>query len=119
MANGRTFRLDPFTREGNEAFARRLASLNHHTGFINSIPENVTFLEMMGAEDVEELHIRDRWAAGDPIKSLAVPIGLRSKTDRLELNLHEKAHGPHGLLAGTTGSGKSETAASLHSLTCR
>ena len=25
------------------------------------------------------------------------------------LNLHEKAHGPHGLIAGTTGSGKSET----------
>ncbi|MFC2508780.1 MAG: FtsK/SpoIIIE domain-containing protein, partial [Bacteroides sp.] len=22
---------------------------------------------------------------------------------------HEKAHGPHGLIAGTTGSGKSET----------
>lgn len=26
----------------------------------------------------------------------------------LSLNLHEKAHGPHGLVAGTTGSGKSE-----------
>ena len=26
----------------------------------------------------------------------------------MELNLHEKAHGPHGLVAGTTGSGKSE-----------
>ena len=25
------------------------------------------------------------------------------------MNLHEKAHGPHGLVAGTTGSGKSET----------
>ncbi|WP_192932850.1 FtsK/SpoIIIE domain-containing protein [Lachnobacterium bovis] len=24
------------------------------------------------------------------------------------MNLHEKAHGPHGLVAGTTGSGKSE-----------
>nr|WP_312025509.1 FtsK/SpoIIIE domain-containing protein [Listeria ivanovii] len=26
----------------------------------------------------------------------------------MQLNLHEKAHGPHGLVAGTTGSGKSE-----------
>ncbi len=30
-------------------------------------------------------------------------------TDLVQLNLHEKAHGPHGLIAGTTGSGKSET----------
>ena len=30
-------------------------------------------------------------------------------TDLVYLNLHEKAHGPYGLIAGTTGSGKSET----------
>ena len=41
-------------------------------------------------------------------KSLAVPLGLRGKEDIVNLNLHEKAHGPHGLIAGTTGSGKSE-----------
>lgn len=40
--------------------------------------------------------------------SLAVPLGLRAKDDIVSLNLHEKAHGPHGLVAGTTGSGKSE-----------
>lgn len=36
------------------------------------------------------------------------PLGVRGQDDILELNLHEKAHGPHGLIAGTTGSGKSE-----------
>lgn len=35
-------------------------------------------------------------------------LGVRGKDDILSLNLHEKAHGPHGLVAGTTGSGKSE-----------
>ncbi|WP_353949249.1 type VII secretion protein EssC [Sporolactobacillus sp. Y61] len=108
VAGGQSFRLDPFSKKGNERFARRLASLNHQSGFTNSIPESVTFLDMMHAEDVRDLQIRKRWEEHDPIQSLAVPIGLRSKTDVLELNLHEKAHGPHGLLAGTTGSGKSE-----------
>ena len=31
-----------------------------------------------------------------PYQSLAVPIGLRGKDDLVYLNLHEKAHGPHG-----------------------
>ncbi|MDF2910018.1 MAG: essC [Sporolactobacillus laevolacticus] len=108
VANGQTFQIDPFKKAGNERFARRLASLNHRSGYTNSIPDSVTFLEMMHAEDVHDLHIKERWAQHDPIQSLAVPVGLRSKNDVLELNLHEKAHGPHGLLAGTTGSGKSE-----------
>ena len=50
-----------------------------------------------------------RWESHAPYQSLAVPIGLRGKDDLVYLNLHEKAHGPHGLIAGTTGSGKSET----------
>lgn len=108
VANGQKFKLDSFTKDGNEWFSRCLASLNHTTRFSNSIPEGVSFLEMMHAEDAGDLHIRRRWAEHDPIQSLAVPIGLRSRNDVLELNLHEKAHGPHGLLAGTTGSGKSE-----------
>src|SRR5699024_11961394 len=51
--------------------------------------------------------IRDRNVTG--VQTCALPIlGLRGKEDIVELNLHEKAHGPHGLVAGTTGSGKSE-----------
>ena len=39
---------------------------------------------------------------------MAVPLGVNVKDDIVFLNLHEKYHGPHGLVAGTTGSGKSE-----------
>ena len=39
---------------------------------------------------------------------MAVPMGVDAKNDIVYLDLHEKAHGPHGLVAGTTGSGKSE-----------
>ncbi|EMK1149986.1 hypothetical protein V8L65_003019, partial [Listeria monocytogenes] len=82
--------------------------LNHLQNLKNSIPESVTFLEMYGVERVEELNIAGRWAKNETYKSLAVPLGLRGKDDIVQLNLHEKAHGPHGLVAGTTGSGKSE-----------
>ncbi|NMD71576.1 type VII secretion protein EssC [Bacillus sp. DNRA2] len=105
----RSFTPDHFPEEFNkEDFSRSLAPLNHLQNLKNSIPESVTFLEMYGVEKVEELSISKRWAKNETYKSLAVPLGLRGKEDLVSLNLHEKAHGPHGLVAGTTGSGKSE-----------
>ena len=43
-----------------------------------------------------------------PYRTMAAPIGIRLGGEKLYLDLHEKSHGPHGLVAGTTGSGKSE-----------
>ncbi|MUK87585.1 type VII secretion protein EssC [Ornithinibacillus sp. L9] len=91
-----------------EKVSRALAPINHLQNLKNSIPESVTFLEMYGVEKVSELAISERWKQNETYKSLAVPLGLRGKDDIVQLNLHEKAHGPHGLVAGTTGSGKSE-----------
>src|SRR5699024_550791 len=91
-----------------EDVSRGLAPLHHLQTLKNSIPESVTFLEMYRVDRVEELDIATRWRQNETYKSMAVPLGLRGKDDIVELNLHEKAHGPHGLVAGTTGSGKSE-----------
>ncbi|WP_027409952.1 type VII secretion protein EssC [Anoxybacteroides tepidamans] len=102
------FMLDEHSFEGNEPFARMLRSLDHQKGMNNSIPEKVTFLEMLQTSNVKELNIEKNWFAQQTSRSLAVPIGLKGRKDVVELNLHEKAHGPHGLIAGTTGSGKSE-----------
>ena len=85
-----------------------LRTLDHQVGMTNSIPNSVSFLELFKAREIGELDIVQRWHTNESAKSLAVPIGLKGKEDIVELNLHEKAHGPHGLLAGTTGSGKSE-----------
>ncbi|MGR3741773.1 type VII secretion protein EssC [Companilactobacillus sp. DQM5] len=87
----------------------RLANLNHLEVEKNAIPETVTFLDMYNVKKIDELNIEDRWSKANTSKSLAVPLGLRGKDDLVYLNLHERAHGPHGLVAGTTGSGKSET----------
>ncbi|RSJ75353.1 type VII secretion protein EssC [Streptococcus cristatus] len=104
------FLLDHFPADyDKERIARTLAPLNHLQNLKSSIPDSVTFMEMYGAETFEDLQVSSRWKKNAPYKSLAVPIGLRGKDDLVQLNLHEKAHGPHGLIAGTTGSGKSET----------
>ena len=73
-----------------------------------NIPSIVSFLEMYNVGRIEQLNILNRWRANDPTKSLQVPIGFDKNGDQFKLDLHEKFYGPHGLVAGMTGSGKSE-----------
>lgn len=91
-----------------ETMARNLSVLIHEQGIVSQIPESITFFEMYQVQRPSQLDIAGRWKKGESHKSLAVPLGVRAADDYLYLNLHEKAHGPHGLVAGTTGSGKSE-----------
>jgi len=72
------------------------------------LPDSVTFLEMENVGKVEQLNIINRWKNNDPTKSLKAEIGVGENGDLMYLDLHEKYHGPHGLIAGMTGSGKSE-----------
>lgn len=88
--------------------SRRLSCLKHIKGMMNQIPDSITFFEMYNVNSPKELGILNLWKKNQAYKTLAVPLGVRGKNDYEYLNLHEKAHGPHGLIAGTTGSGKSE-----------
>jgi len=51
---------------------------------------------------------KKRWAEHKVYESMAAAIGVKGSGEILSLDIHEKFHGPHGLVAGTTGSGKSE-----------
>ena len=72
------------------------------------LPTSITFLDMYGVSKIEQLNINNRWKANNPINSLSATIGVHASGEEFKLNLHEKFHGPHGLIAGSTGSGKSE-----------
>ena len=73
-----------------------------------ALPNNYTFLEMYDAGLIEQLNILDRWKRNDSTISLKAPIGIDENKMPIVLDIHEKFHGPHGLIAGSTGSGKSE-----------
>lgn len=72
-----------------------------------SLTKSIDLFKMLNILGVEDLDLKSRWAGSQVFKSMAVPLGV-SKTGVVYLDLHDKAHGPHGLVAGTTGSGKSE-----------
>ena len=74
----------------------------------NSIPSAYSFFEMYDIKSPKEIDLSKLWAGSDVLNSLSVPIGIGENGKRICLDLHEKGHGPHGLVAGTTGSGKSE-----------
>lgn len=72
------------------------------------LPTNYTFLEMYDVGRIEQLNVLERWHKNDSTLSLKAPIGVDTSGMHILLDIHEKFHGPHGLIAGTTGSGKSE-----------
>ena len=77
-----------------------------------NVPSYITIFELLGIErDGLRAWIESNWTKADRpdiARTLAVPIG-RSENNVVNLDLHEKHDGPHMLVAGTTGSGKSET----------
>ncbi len=73
-----------------------------------NLPNAIDFLEMEKVGKVEQLNVLNRWNTNDSTKSLRAEVGVDEELNLMYLDLHEKFHGPHGLIAGTTGSGKSE-----------
>lgn len=74
----------------------------------SSLPSHYTFLEMFDVGRIEQLNVLERWNKNDSTVSLKAPIGIDKYGMLINLDIHEKFHGPHGLIAGSTGSGKSE-----------
>ena len=72
------------------------------------LPGNVGFFEGLGLKGKEDIHPGRVWGNTNPEESMAVPIGLDENGDRVIFNIHENGQGPHGLVAGGTGSGKSK-----------
>ena len=72
-----------------------------------TLTKSISMFEMLNILAVDDINLEERWKTSEVYKSMAAPLGV-SKSGMVYLDLHDKAHGPHGLVAGTTGSGKSE-----------
>lgn len=73
-------------------------------------PELLTLLQLFPNIRLDDLPLESWWAGDYPFGYLCAPIGKFSPTAELVFNLNDadNAHGPHGLIGGMTGSGKSE-----------
>ena len=92
-----------------DLFARNMSSIQLD-GMAEkaAIPDSMTFLQGFGVKRVEQLDARSRWLRNKAYLSMAAPIGMMAGNETFSLDIREEWHGSHGLVAGTTGSGKSE-----------
>lgn len=103
------FRYLHIAKEAAEAAARRLACVYvDEVNLENSLTKNITLFELLDILSPYDLDLHARWSSSKIYESMRAPLGVKSGGEIVYLDLHEKYHGPHGLVAGTTGSGKSE-----------
>jgi S-DNA-T family DNA segregation ATPase FtsK/SpoIIIE len=97
-----------------EAVARRLAPLRlaaMSKSADTPLSAEMGLSELLGITDPDGFNVAQSWLPRPNRDKLRVPIGIGVDGGSIELDLKESAQdgmGPHGLLIGATGSGKSE-----------
>ncbi|WP_409426360.1 type VII secretion protein EccCa [Mycobacterium sp. SMC-11] len=99
--------------------ARRLSRWDSnptHAGLRSAGTRGATFTTLLGISDASRLDVPALWAPRSREEELRVPIGVTATGEPLFFDLKDEAEGgmgPHGLMIGMTGSGKSQTLMSI------
>ena len=113
---------EPITREQGLYFAKSLSPVFDSgavVGDSSDIPRTVSMLSLLGAEIATTASVAvERWRQNDSIHDRSASVPKRRKAGRLRalvgqsgvdaMHLDLRTQGPHALVGGTTGSGKSE-----------
>ncbi len=87
-----------------------------HTGLRSAATRGASFTTLLGIPDASRLDVPALWAPRSRDDELRVPIGVTGTGEPLMFDLKDEAEGgmgPHGLMIGMTGSGKSQTLMSI------
>jgi S-DNA-T family DNA segregation ATPase FtsK/SpoIIIE len=106
-------RADGLSIAEAETLARRLAPLRLRETVRDQAPlaADHELTELLGIPDIATADITTLWAARPARQLLRIPIGTGPDGTPVDLDIKEAAQdgmGPHGLIVGATGSGKSE-----------
>ena len=106
-------RPDALSVSGATALARGLTPRHRVAPMATSTPMSTTFglAGLLGLGDPRDVDVRQTWQPRSARDRLRIPLGIDPDGRPVELDLKESAEGgmgPHGLVIGATGSGKSE-----------
>jgi type VII secretion protein EccCa/type VII secretion protein EccCb len=110
---------DKFGADDAAHLARRLSRWDSnptHTGLRSAATRGASFTTLLKIPDASRLDVPTLWAPRRRDEELRVPIGVTATGEPLMFDLKDEAEGgmgPHGLMIGMTGSGKSQTLMSI------
>lgn len=111
------FKPDRMSAGEADHFARMAAPYRVKTSSADEVVNVLTLFDLYGIQKIDELDVAGKWEEHRYPNTLPFPVGVRGGMKPVVMNLHDKierkGHGPHGLMAGTTGSGKSEVIQSM------
>ncbi|MCV7192235.1 type VII secretion protein EccCa [Mycolicibacterium brumae] len=87
-----------------------------HTGLRSAATNGASFTTLMEIPDATSLDVPTLWSPRTREEELRVPIGVTATGEPMYFDLKDEAEGgmgPHGLMIGMTGSGKSQTLMSI------
>lgn len=92
-----------------ERFARGISGIYIHELSEGVVPDSIDYFKLMGIGKIEQWDLLKHYKENRSFEGIRSVIGVSANEKPVVLDIHEKKYGPHGLIAGTTGSGKSET----------
>lgn len=105
-----SFEPDDISVDQADKFARALAPLRlEQVTAAADVPRSLSLCQLLGVQQADDLAVLTEWHRPKP-PDLRVPIGIGKggKTVFMDLYEGETHQGPHGLIAGTTRSGKTD-----------
>ena len=107
--NKHKFAYEVLSKDKHDLYAKKMSPMYISDSVSDaSLTSSISLFELYKIRNINQINLKDYWSKSRVDKSMAVPLGVKLGDEVISLDLHEKYHGPHGLVAGTTGSGKSE-----------
>lgn len=102
-------KMDSIEAAEAEIFAKAISRLRVREYSSGEIPNAIDYFDMIGIGKLEHWDLIKKYKENRVYEGISSFIGIGIGGKPMYIDIHEKKHGPHGLVAGTTGSGKSET----------
>ncbi|MCM1578762.1 MAG: type VII secretion protein EssC, partial [Ruminococcus sp.] len=102
-------RMDGISADDAENFAKQISRFRVREYAAGEIPNSIEYFDMLGIGKPEQWNLIERYKENRVYEGIRSFVGIGVGGKPVYIDIHEKKYGPHGLVAGTTGSGKSET----------